>query len=232
MTSILKASERTARSLGWLESRHSFNKGGIDAEDLNGFRALREINDDILAPGAGFPMHAHKDMEIICFIMEGGLSHEDSFGHKATLNAGDVLRMSAGMGIEHSEANLSASKPVRFIQAWIKPSKPGFKPGYEQMSFSQAERSGKLKLVVSGDREEDAIFIHQDAQIYVASLKPGDKVRHPLSPNRHAWVQMASGVAILNLKPLESGDGASVSGEPAAEIECVEACELLLFNLG
>lgn len=232
MLKILKSSERAKRGLGWVESRHSFNAGGVDAQDLNGFRALREINDDLLAPGAAFPMHPHKDLEMLCFILEGSLAHSDGFGRKATLNEGDALRISAGAGMEHAEANASDSKPVRFVQAWIRPSRPGFKPSYEQMRFGKEEKEGRLKLMASGDREEDALFLHQDVQVYGAILKLGDSLVHPLGPNRNAWIQMLSGAAIVNLKPLESGDGAAVSGENSVQIECVEPCELLLFNLG
>ena len=232
MTSVLKASERAARSLGWVESRHSFNEGGVDAVDLNGFRALREINDDTIAPGAGFPMHPHKDMEIICFVVKGGMLHEDSNGHRSSLGEGDVLRLSSGSGIGHKESNVSSAAPLHFIQIWIKPSKTGMKPAYEHMHFTEEERSGRLRLLVSGDREEDAVFIHQDAQIYTATLKAGEQVRHRLGANRNAWVQMISGSAVVNLKAMEGGDGASISGEPEVAIECVTQCELLLFNLG
>ena len=231
MIAILKSSERASRSLSWLESRHSFNVGGVDALDFNGFRALREINDDILKPSSGFPMHRHKDMEIVCFVISGTMAHQDNFGHSSILKAGDVLRMSAGAGIEHTESNVSTTELLHFVQVWIRPLRSGIKPSYEQMSFSKAEKQGRLRLIVSGDREEDALFIHQDMQIYAASLKEGETLKQPLGPNRHAWVQIVSGSAIMNLKVMESGDGASLSEESDVEMECVSPCELLLFIL-
>lgn len=231
MLEVLKESERAVQSLGWLESRHSFNMGGMDADDFNGFRSLSEINDDILAPGAGFPMHKRHDMEIVCFVIEGEMSHEDSYGHRTALGAGNVFRMSAGTGINHREANLSATDPLHMVQIWMRPDRIDLKPGYEQMRLCKEEIQGRLRLTVSGDREEGTLFIHQDAHIYEASLQPGEKVRHTLGANRHVWVQMVSGSALVNGVALERGDGASISEESEAEIECVTPCWLLLFSL-
>ena len=227
--------DRMARgpsNFGWLDSRHTFSFGGYRDPEHMGFRSLRVINEDRVVPGAGFPTHSHRDMEIISYVLEGELAHKDSLGNGAVIRPGDVQRMSAGSGISHSEYNASKTAPVHFLQIWILPERAGIAPGYEQTAFPLADRQGKLRLVADRHGTGGAVTVHQDARLYVANLAPGERVSHTLAPGRGAWVQVARGVIGLNDTEMREGDGAAVENEASLTIEAETDAEVLLFDLG
>jgi len=231
MITIRKADERGKTALGWLDSRHSFSFGDYYDPAHMGFRTLRVINDDRVAPGGGFPTHGHRDMEIITYVLDGALEHRDSLGNGSVIRPGEAQRMSAGTGIEHSEMNHSRAEPVRFLQIWILPERRGLPPGYEQRAVPGEERRGKLALIAAPPGGGGAVRLHQDAKVYASVLEPGKRVTHALPPGRHAWVQVARGGIALNDQPLGEGDGAAVSDEQALEITSPRGGELLLFDL-
>jgi redox-sensitive bicupin YhaK (pirin superfamily) len=226
--------DRMARgpsNFGWLDSRHTFSFGGYRDPDHMGFRALRVINEDRVIPGAGFPTHSHRDMEIISYVLEGELAHKDSLGNGATIRPGDVQRMSAGTGIAHSEFNASKTDGVHFLQIWILPERAGLVPSYEQKQFPLEERRGRLRLVADRHGSAGAITVHQDARIYVANLAPGERVSHAPAPGRGAWLQIARGIVGLNDTEMREGDGAAVEDEASIEVIAETAAEILLFDL-
>jgi redox-sensitive bicupin YhaK (pirin superfamily) len=190
------------------------------------------INEDRVAPGGGFPTHGHRDMEIISYVLEGALAHRDSLGTGSQIVPGDVQRMSAGTGVAHSEFNASEREPVHFLQIWLMPGQRGIKPSYEQKSFSQAEKRGRLRVVASPDRRDGSVVIHTDAVLYAGLFGPGESARLPLAAGRHAWVQVARGQVRVNGHALATGDGAAASDEPAIEIEGADGeAEVLVFDL-
>jgi quercetin 2,3-dioxygenase len=226
-----RAAERGHADHGWLDTWHTFSFSDYYDPRFMGFRALRVINEDFVAPGRGFPTHAHRDMEIITYVLEGALQHKDSLGTGSTIRPGEVQRMSAGTGVRHSEANPSADEPVHLLQIWIEPAKEGIEPGYEQKVFADADKRGRLRLVASPDGREGSMTIHQDARVYVTVLAPGEKVVHQLATGRHAWVQVARGALTLDGRRLAHGDGAGVSGEPSLTLVGDTEAEALLFDL-
>jgi redox-sensitive bicupin YhaK (pirin superfamily) len=231
MITIRPSAERGVTDFGWLDSKHSFSFGEYMDYDHMGFHSLRVINDDKVAPGGGFPTHPHRDMEIITWVLSGALEHKDSLGTGSVIRAGDVQRMTAGTGIQHSEFNASKSEPVHLLQIWIYPEKRGLTPGYAQESFPGEKRRGQLKLVASKDGRDGSVSFHQDASVYAAALGPGQKVSHTLAPGRAAWVQVATGALTLNGQRLNAGDGAAVSDETSLELIGVEDGETLVFDL-
>jgi hypothetical protein len=196
-----------------------------------GFRVLRVINEDRVQPGKGFGTHGHRDMEILSYVLEGGLAHRDSLGTGSVIRPGDVQRMSAGTGVRHSEFNASDRERVHFYQIWIEPAASGIAPGYEQKTFPEADRRNRLRLVASPDGADGAVTIHQDARVHVGVLDAGQAVEHALAPGRHAWVQVARGAVTVNGQALREGDGAAVSDERRLAIAATEPAELLLFDL-
>lgn len=232
MITLRHRDERGVSRLGWLDSRHTFSFDHYYDPRHMGFRSLRVINDDRITPGAGFPTHGHRDMEIVSYVLAGALDHKDSMGTGSTIAAGDVQRMSAGTGVMHSEFNHSQSEPGHFLQIWILPERKGLVPGYEQRTFSTQEKRGRLRLVASRDGRDGSVTIHQDADLYATVLEPGEGATHALRQGRAAWVQVARGKVVMNGTALEAGDGASVTGESTLEIEGKEAAEVLLFDLG
>ena len=231
---MIRWRDRMARgpsNFGWLDSRHTFSFGSYRDPGYMGFRSLRVINEDRVIPGAGFPTHSHRDMEIISYVLEGELAHKDSLGNGATLRPGEVQRMSAGTGISHSEYNASTIAGVHFLQIWILPERTGLTPGYEQKSFPLAERRGKLRLVADRQGSAGAITVHQDARLFVANLAAGEIVTHSLNASRGAWVQVARGVVALNGTEMREGDGAAIEDEPTLRIEGETEAEILLFDL-
>jgi redox-sensitive bicupin YhaK (pirin superfamily) len=231
MINVRRSNERGHANHGWLDSHHTFSFAGYHDPRFMGFRALRVINEDRVDPGAGFPTHGHRDMEIITYVLEGALEHEDSMGHGEVLRAGEVQRMTAGRGVTHSEFNHSSSDPVHFLQIWILPEKAGLSPSYEQKNFPVETRQGKLQALVSPTRKDGSLEVHQDVSLYASVLAPGQKVEHLLASGRHAWIQVARGSIKLNGNTLEQGDGAAVSNETKIELEGVEPSEVLLFDL-
>jgi len=228
---IRKSEDRGKANFGWLDSRHSFSFGHYYDPGHMGFGPLRVINEDRVAPGEGFPEHPHSDMEIISYVLEGALEHRDSLGTGSGIRPGDVQRMSAGKGIRHSEFNASRSEPVHFLQIWIIPERRGLEPGYEQKSFPDEEKRGRLRLVASRDGREGSVKVHQDASLYATILGKGQRVAHELAAGRLAWVQVAKGAALLNGEALEAGDGASIDVSGTLELEGVRDAEVLLFDM-
>jgi len=231
MISIRRASDRGHFDHGWLNTYHTFSFADYHDPRFMGFRALRVINDDRVAPGQGFGEHRHRDMEIVSFVLEGALAHRDSMGNSGVIRPGDVQRMSAGTGVQHSEFNGSQTDPVHFLQIWILPETPGSPPGYEQKTFPPETRRGKLRLVGSPDGREGSLTVGQDVAIYASVLEPGEEVQHRLAPGRHAWLQVAEGALDLNGRPLGEGAGAAVTDGDELEI-AGKGSEFLLFDLG
>ena len=228
---IRKSEDRGKANFGWLDSRHSFSFGHYYDPGHMGFGPLRVINEDRVAPGKGFPEHPHSDMEIISYVLEGALEHRDSIGTGSVIRPGDVQRMSAGKGIRHSEFNASHNEPVHFLQIWVIPERRGIEAGYEQKSFPDEEKRGRLRLVASRDGREGSVKVHQDASLYATILGKGQRVAHELAAGRLAWVQVAKGSALLNGEALEAGDGAPIDVSGALELEGVRDAEVLLFDM-
>ena len=225
------ADERGHFDHGWLETRHTFSFGEYRDPAHMGFRSLRVINDDVVQPGRGFGKHPHRDMEIVTYVLDGALEHEDSLGNGSVLRHGDVQRMSAGRGVLHSEFNPSASEAVRLLQIWLLPERAGIDPGYEERHFPVEQKRGRLQLLVSPEGEDGSLRIHQDARVYSTILGAGESLEHPLAGGRHAWVQVARGALALNGVELAEGDGAAVSEEAALRLEGREEAEVLVFDL-
>jgi len=232
MILVRHAQERGRADYGWLDTRHTFAFADYDDPKYRGFRNLRVINEDRVQPGQGFPTHGHRDMEIVSYVLTGALEHKDSLGTGSVIWPGDVQRMSAGTGVRHSEYNPSKDEPVHFLQVWVLPERQGLEPGYEQKHFPDDDKRGRLRLIASRDGADGSVTIHADVKIYAAVLEPGERVRHALGEDRHAWLQVARGAVTLNGRPLVHGDGAAVSGEPALAIAGAQRAEVLLFDLG
>jgi quercetin 2,3-dioxygenase len=231
MITIRRAAERGHFDHGWLNTYHTFSFADYHDPAHMGFRSLRVLNDDRVAPGQGFGEHRHRDMEIVSYVLEGALAHRDSMGNSGVIRPGDVQRMSAGTGVQHSEFNGSQTEPVHFLQIWILPETPGSPPGYEQKTFPRQTRRGKLRLVGSPNGREGSLTVGQDVAIYASVLEPGEEVQHRLAPGRHAWLQVAEGALKLNGHLLGEGDGAAVTDEGELDI-AGEGSESLLFDLG
>jgi len=235
MLTLRKAQDRGHTDLGWLTSHHTFSFGSYHDPAHMGFRALRVINDDRVAPGRGFGAHGHRDMEILSYVLEGGLAHKDSMGEQHVLGPNEVQAMSAGSGVIHSEYNASSTEPTHFLQIWIVPSTEDLKPSYQQFAYASSEKRGVLRLIAGPDRvaHPPAAQIHQDARMYAAVLGAGDAINYQVPAARHAWVQVATGRVEVNGLPLEQGDGLAVSGEPALTLRGAgtQDAELLLFDL-
>jgi quercetin 2,3-dioxygenase len=233
MITVRKSNERGSANHGWLDTKHTFSFANYYDPANMGFRSLRVINEDTVAPGRGFGAHQHDNMEIVSIVMEGALAHRDSTGGDGVLRRGEVQRMSAGTGVVHSEFNGSDKEPVHFFQIWIMPERGGITPGYEQKLFPEDEMVGRLKLIVSPDAADGALKIHQDAKIYSGILENGSSVEHSIAAGRGAWLQVARGSVLLNGRPLVAGDGASIEDEAAITIEADSdrGAEVLLFDL-
>ncbi len=231
MLTLRPAAQRGRFDFGWLDTAHTFSFGHYRDPEWMGFRSLRVINEDIVAPGAGFPTHPHENMEIITIVLSGMLAHRDSTGGVATISPGEVQRMTAGSGIEHSEFNASKTEPVHLLQIWIRPAAKGGKPGYTQKMFPPDQRVNRLQLLVSPDGADGSITIGQDARLYSGVFAPGKGATLPMARERHAWVQVASGEVELNGQPLRAGDGAALSDETAITITARSEAEVLIFDL-
>jgi redox-sensitive bicupin YhaK (pirin superfamily) len=232
MMTIRRSEERGHGNRGWLDSYQTFSFGDYNDPAHMGFRALRVINEDRIAPGTGFGPHAHRDMEIITYVLEGGLLHRDSMGERHVLGPNEVQTMSAGTGIVHSEFNASETEPVHSIQIWILPAREDVQPSYQQIAFANAEKSGCLRLLAGPEAHAGATVIHQDVRLYAAELSPSAKVNHALATGRHAWVQVVRGAITLNGVLLKDGDGAALSAQPELSFTgAPEGGEFLLFDL-
>jgi hypothetical protein len=230
MITVRRSHERGRARLGWLDTRYSFSFADYHDPRFMGFRALRVLNEDRVAPGKGFPEHGHRDMEILTWVLSGELEHRDSLGNGSRIRPGELQRMSAGTGVKHSEFNPSA-EPLHLLQIWILPERDGLAPSYEQRHFPAAERAGRLRLVASRDGRDGSLRVHQDVAVHAALLGPGHAVAHALRPGRHAWLQVARGRCTLNGVALEVGDGAAVSDETSLRLERADDAEVLLFDL-
>jgi quercetin 2,3-dioxygenase len=231
MIHIRESQERGHANHGWLNTYFTFSFADYYDPKHVQFRALRVLNDDRIAAGAGFPEHPHRDMEIITYVLEGELAHRDSMGNGSTIRPGDVQYMSAGTGVTHSEFNASKSEPAHLLQIWMLPEKKGLKPVYGQKNFAESEKRGRLRLVASPDGRDGSVTVRQDNELYATVLGKGESVRHELKRDRHAYVQVARGSVKLNGKELQEGDGAAISEEKAVELTGVKDAEVLLFDL-
>lgn len=232
MMTLRKSGDRGPTRIGWLDSKHSFSFGGYRDPKHVGFGNLLVINEDRVTPGAGFGRHGHSDMEIISYVLEGALGHKDSTGTDGVIRPGEIQRMSAGTGIEHSEMNASATEPVHFLQIWIEPSQRGIAPGYEQVAMPPVVDDAQLDLIAGPDGGPGAVKVHADARLYRVSLAPGASLDVPLAPGRRAWLQVARGSTTVNGQPLGTGDGLAVIDEASLSLTGGdEAGEILLFDL-
>lgn len=228
---LIRPSQKRGRTvLGWLDSYHSFSFGDYMDPIHRGFRVLRVINEDKIKGNMGFPTHGHQDMEIISFVFAGALSHKDSMGTESEIRPGDVQRMSAGIGVEHSEFN-AGSETCHLLQIWLFPKSRGIEPSYEQKSFSEKLESQELTLVVSPNGSENSISIHQDAKIYQGRYKAGGGGLMPVTFDRHYWIQLVKGEADFSGQQLKTGDGLSVTNESNLRLKAMTDCEFLLFDL-
>jgi redox-sensitive bicupin YhaK (pirin superfamily) len=231
MIEVRPASERGRTDWGWLDSRHTFSFGEYWDPARAGFRALRVINDDRVAPGAGFGTHGHRDMEILSYVLDGALRHADSAGGGGVVRPGEIQLMRAGTGVRHSEMNDSATDPVHFLQIWIVPDTPGLAPAYGQLAIDRdAARRGPV-LLASRDGRAGSLLLRQDVELWMALVGTGARRELALRPGRHAWVHVARGAVALDGTPLGEGDGAAVSGEPALTLVGEADAEVLLFDL-
>jgi hypothetical protein len=231
MITLRPANARGHFNHGWLNTYHTFSFAEYHDPEHMGFRTLRVINEDTVAPGRGFGTHGHRDMEIVSYVLDGALEHKDSMGSGGVLRPGDVQRMSAGTGVMHSEFNHSREDAVHFLQIWIQPASRGVTPRYDDKTFPVRDKRGELVLIVSPDGEERSLTIHQDVKVYASLLGPDQRTSYALESNRHAWLQVARGRLRLNGRELEKGDGASISNEELLELEGQEESEFLLFDL-
>jgi redox-sensitive bicupin YhaK (pirin superfamily) len=231
MIELRPAGERGYADHGWLKSFHSFSFADYVDPRHVGFGPLRVINEDRVAPGSGFGTHGHRDMEIISYVLEGALAHQDSMGNGSTMVPGDVQRMSAGRGVRHSEYNHDKARTTHFLQIWIEPDVAGIEPSYEQKHFDAAAKRGRLRLIASPDGAEGSVTVHQDARVYAALVDGAERAVHALVPGRSAYVHMARGAAVVNGRRLDAGDALKLTD--IAEIELVkgESAEVLLFDL-
>ncbi|MDA1183049.1 MAG: pirin family protein [Acidobacteria bacterium] len=225
------SSERGHANHGWLHTYHTFSFADYRDPVHMGFRSLRVINEDVVAPGQGFGTHPHHDMEIVTYVLSGGLEHRDSTGSHGVITPGLVQRMSAGTGVTHSEFNASKTDPVHLLQIWIVPEVRGVTPRYEDRPFPVERMMNRLGLLVSPDGADGSLDIYQDVKIFSAVLDAGRGVTHELAAARHVWVQVARGRVTVNGLALDQGDGAALSDEPRVTIAAAEPSEILLFDL-
>lgn len=231
MLTIRRARERGHANHGWLDSHHTFSFAEYHDSAHMGFRGLRVINEDRVAPGRGFGTHPHRDMEIISYVLDGGLEHRDSLGTGSVIRNGEVQRMSAGTGVRHSEFNTSKTDPVHFLQIWILPGQKNIEPSYEQRAFELEQRHNQLRLVVDPEGRDDALKIHADARLFASVLDAGASLTHEVPRGRHAWIQVARGTVEVAGTVLEAGDGASTSDAGPLTITASQDAELLVFDL-
>ncbi len=231
MITVRRAGDRGHADHGWLDTWHTFSFADYHDPRHMGFRQLRVINDDRVRGGHGFPPHGHRDMEIVTYVLDGELQHQDNMGNGSVIRPGDVQRMSAGTGVVHSEFNPSKTDLVHLLQIWIQPGARGLAPEYEQKAFEDRDLRDTLRVIAAPDGRDGAVTIHQDVTLSASRLTPGATVRHTLTPGRFAWLHVARGAAALNGTPLQAGDGASVSDERLLTVTATEPAEILLFDL-
>ncbi len=231
MIQVRKSEDRGHANHGWLDSHHTFSFADYHDPAHVQFSVLRVINEDRVLPGAGFPTHGHRDMEIVSYVLEGALEHKDSLGTGSVIRPGDVQRMSAGTGVRHSEYNASKSEPVHFLQIWILPKTSSIEPGYEQKHFAPAELSGRLRIIAAPDGRDGSVTIHQDAFLYATKLDGASSVTHKLATGRRAYIHVARGAVTLDGTPLAAGDGARIEQESSLTLSNGQTAEVLVFDL-
>lgn len=231
MLRVRKSEDRGATRIGWLDGRHTFSFGDYYDPAHHHFRSLRVINDDRIAPGGGFPMHPHRDMEILTYVLSGELSHEDSMGNGSVIRPGEWQKMSAGTGVLHSEFNPSTTTPTHLLQMWIVPDRKGLEPSYAQQSIPVADRTGQWKVAASRDGRDGSIVVHQDVTLSVAKVRPGDRLPYTFAESRGGWLHVATGAASVNGTWLSAGDAVAIEGEAAVEVVGDADGEVLLFDL-
>ncbi|MGZ8927549.1 MAG: pirin family protein [Methylobacter sp.] len=231
MIAITRSNERGTSNLGWLKSRHTFSFGQYFNPNRMGFESLRVINDDRVAPGAGFGTHPHNNMEIISYVLEGALEHKDSMGNGSTIKPGEVQRLSAGTGISHSEFNHSKNSEVHFLQIWFVPDTVNTEPAYAQQAFDELEKRGRFRLVASKQGRGGSITLHQDVDMSVALIDKGEEIAYAIAPDRTAWVHIARGQVSMNDTDLKAGDGAAINGESLLKFRNAQDAEVILFDM-
>ena len=231
MITVRPSDERGHFDFGWLDTRHTLSFGDYHDPAHMGFRSLRVINEDRVAPARGFGMHPHRNMEIVTYVLDGALQHKDSMGNGEVLRPGEVQRMSAGTGILHSEFNPSPTEPVHLLQIWLLPESAGIEPSYEQRDFSDQLNKHGLTLIASPDGRDGSVSIHQDAKIYAARLPADEGIEHEIDPGRHAWLQIIRGGVDVNGQALHEGDAAAISDETSLAVRAHGDAEVLLFDL-
>ncbi|MGF1590138.1 MAG: pirin family protein [Pleurocapsa sp.] len=232
MITVRHKDERGIANFGWLDSRHTFSFGNYYDPQQMGFASLRVINEDKIIPSKGFGTHGHRDMEIITYVLAGELEHRDSMGNGSIIRPGDVQRMSAGTGVRHSEFNASDTNPVHLLQIWIMPEENGLQPSYEEKNFGKEQRKGKLRLIGSRDGRDNSVTIHQDVDLYLASLNQSDRLTYQINDHRAVWLQVTQGEVKLNDRLLQAGDGAAIIKEAEIAISGNSSdSEILLFDL-
>ena len=231
MVEIRRSDERGHAQHGWLDSFHSFSFADYHDPEHMGFGPLRVINEDRVQPGKGFGTHGHRDMEIISYVLSGGLAHRDSMGNGSVIRPGDVQRMSAGTGVQHSEYNASESEPVHFLQIWIEPSVRGVRPSYEERRFDEDSKRGRLRLIASPDGRDGSVTIHQDASLYAAILDGDDAIEFEQEPGRRTYVHVIRGEVEVAGQPLAAGDAIKLAREERVRIGRARDAEILLFDL-
>ncbi|MDB5732622.1 MAG: quercetin 2,3-dioxygenase [Variovorax sp.] len=231
MLQVRKSGERGFADHGWLRSFHSFSFAGYHDPAHMGWGNLRVINEDRVAPGAGFGGHSHRDMEIISYVLEGALAHQDSLGNVESIPAGEVQRMSAGTGVTHSEFNHSKGEPVHFLQIWIEPDARGVKPGYEQKRFDAQDKRGRLRLVASPDGAAGSLSMHADARLFAGLFDGAEALEQPLPAGRKAYVHLVRGALEVNGQPLTAGDALLLDNESTLSLAHGRDAEVLVFDL-
>ncbi len=233
MIKVRKSEERGHANHGWLDSHHTFSFASYHDPEHMGFRSLRVINEDRVAPGRGFGAHGHRDMEILSYVLEGALGHKDSMGHEEVLGPNEIQKMSAGTGVVHSEFNASKTDPVHFMQIWIEPATTGTPSSYQQLAFSADQKAGKWKLLAGPQGGEDVAKINQDASLFVSELANAEQINYKLDPARYAWLHLVKGQVTVNGTSLKAGDAAAISREEELAIvsQGSEPSEVLLFDL-
>ena len=231
MITTRHAPDRGHADHGWLKTHHTFSFSDYYDPEQMGFRSLRVINEDVVAPGQGFGMHGHRDMEIVTYVLEGELQHKDSMGNGEVLRPGEFQHMSAGTGIRHSEFNPSETNPVHLYQIWLLPEKPGLQPSYSQKAFATEGRQDRWQVVASKEGREGSLRINQDAAIELANLSSGSQLVKELATGRHAWLQVLRGAVTLNGQSLNTSDGAAISDETRLTLEAHGPAEVMLFEL-
>ncbi len=231
MVEVLRAADRGHTQIGWLDSWHTFSFGEYYDPSRMGFRALRVLNDDRVRPGMGFCTHGHRDMEILSYVLEGELEHQDSMGNGSIIRSGEIQFMRAGTGVQHSEYSRSEANGVHFLQIWIVPDHNGLQPAYAQKTFDRACAARGFVLLASQDGRNGSVQVQRDVSVYVTQPAPGVRDILSLAPGRHAWVHVARGAAVVQGEDLAEGDAVAMEGEPEVRIEGREGAEVLVFDL-